>query len=256
MSIQTKFVIQVGVGASDAIGIDDTNEIRISYGVAISGSVTYTVQHSLDGITYFDNPDMFKVHLATWHTYSRKIKKLIDFIVIDDCSKVPLKLERANLNLTILKVIDDIIWNLLGARNLGADYCKTDWFLMTDTDMLLPANEAVKLLKLSKNDSNVIWDLDHIDVISTKRGTNANQVFISKELFWRCWGYDEDFSGNYGHEDSYFNHCLYRHEIKQVISSVILDVNQTFSDSSTIHDRDTSVNIELFNSKIKKYKLI
>lgn len=57
MSIQTKFVVQTGVGASAAIGIDDTNEIRISYGVAVSGSVTYTVQHSLDGLTYFDNPD-------------------------------------------------------------------------------------------------------------------------------------------------------------------------------------------------------
>jgi len=57
MAIKTKFVTQVGVGASDAIGIFDTNEIRISYGVAVTGTVTYTVQHSLDGLTYFDNSD-------------------------------------------------------------------------------------------------------------------------------------------------------------------------------------------------------
>ena len=57
MSIKTKFVAQVGVGASAAIGIDDTNDIRISYAVSLSGSATYTVQHSLDGLTYFDNSD-------------------------------------------------------------------------------------------------------------------------------------------------------------------------------------------------------
>lgn len=57
MTIKTKFVIQTGVGASDAIDILDTNDIKISYAIAVVGSVTYTVQHSLDGITYFDNSD-------------------------------------------------------------------------------------------------------------------------------------------------------------------------------------------------------
>lgn len=57
MTIQTKFTAQTGVGASNAIGISDTNDVRISYAVAVSGSVVYTVQHSLDGITYFDNSD-------------------------------------------------------------------------------------------------------------------------------------------------------------------------------------------------------
>lgn len=57
MSIQTKFVIQVGTGASAAISVVDTNDIRISYAVALTGSATYTIQHSLDGIVFFDNSD-------------------------------------------------------------------------------------------------------------------------------------------------------------------------------------------------------
>ena len=57
MSIQTKFVIQIGTGASAAIDVIDTNDVRISYAVSLSGSATYTVQHSLDGITFFDNSD-------------------------------------------------------------------------------------------------------------------------------------------------------------------------------------------------------
>ncbi len=57
MTIKTKFVTQTGTGASDAIDVEDTNEIRVSYAVALSGSATYTIQHSLDGITFFDNSD-------------------------------------------------------------------------------------------------------------------------------------------------------------------------------------------------------
>jgi len=55
--ITTKFVTQTGVGASAAIDIHDTNDIRVSYAIAISATATYTVQHSLDGIVFFDNSD-------------------------------------------------------------------------------------------------------------------------------------------------------------------------------------------------------
>ena len=57
MSIKSKFVAQTGVGASSSIAILDTNTIRISYGVVVTGTVTYTVQHSLDDTTFFDNLD-------------------------------------------------------------------------------------------------------------------------------------------------------------------------------------------------------
>ena len=57
MSIQTKFVSVTGVGSSAPVDVIDTSDIRISYAVAVSGTVTYTVQHSLDGIVYFDNTD-------------------------------------------------------------------------------------------------------------------------------------------------------------------------------------------------------
>lgn len=57
MTIKSKFVEQTGVGASAAIDILDTNSIRVSYGVVISGTVTFTVQHSLDGEVFFDNSD-------------------------------------------------------------------------------------------------------------------------------------------------------------------------------------------------------
>jgi len=57
MSIPSKFVSKTGVGASAAIDVLDTNDIRISYSVVVSGTVTYTVQHSVGGDAFVDNTD-------------------------------------------------------------------------------------------------------------------------------------------------------------------------------------------------------
>lgn len=57
MPIKNKFVIQTGVGESEPIDIRDTNDIRISYVVVVSGTVTYSVQHSVGGDAFLDNTD-------------------------------------------------------------------------------------------------------------------------------------------------------------------------------------------------------
>ena len=57
MSVISQFVIQDGVGFSEPIDIRDSTDIKISYAVSVTGSPTYTVQHSLDGEAFFDNPD-------------------------------------------------------------------------------------------------------------------------------------------------------------------------------------------------------
>lgn len=57
MSIKNKFVEQIGVGESDAIDLLDTNDIRVSYQVNVTGTATYTVQHSVGGDIFIDNDD-------------------------------------------------------------------------------------------------------------------------------------------------------------------------------------------------------
>lgn len=57
MGIKSKFTEQIGVGASAPIKIEDTTDIKVSYACIVTGTATYTVQHSLDGITFMDNTD-------------------------------------------------------------------------------------------------------------------------------------------------------------------------------------------------------
>ena len=57
MAIPTSLVSQTGAGESEAIVILETTDVRVAYQTTVSGTATYTVQHSLDGINFIDNPD-------------------------------------------------------------------------------------------------------------------------------------------------------------------------------------------------------
>ncbi len=57
MTIKSNTIPHASVGASIAADIFDTADIRISYAVIVTGTVNYTVQHSLDGVNFFDNSD-------------------------------------------------------------------------------------------------------------------------------------------------------------------------------------------------------
>lgn len=76
MPIRSKFVAQVGVGASEAIDVEDTNDIRISYAVVVSGTVTYTVQHSVGGDMYVDNTDILDFQVSRDGNYIFPVQKI------------------------------------------------------------------------------------------------------------------------------------------------------------------------------------
>lgn len=51
--VQTKS--QTGVGASSATKVLAGNPFNIGFGVVVSGTVTYTVEHTFDGTNFFPN---------------------------------------------------------------------------------------------------------------------------------------------------------------------------------------------------------
>lgn len=57
MPIKTNTQSITGVGTTTAIGIHDTNDVKIAWMVVVTGTVTYTLEHSLDDINYIDNTD-------------------------------------------------------------------------------------------------------------------------------------------------------------------------------------------------------
>jgi hypothetical protein len=72
--------------------------------------------------------------LALWRQFSPALRARLQFLVIDDHSDLPLQVQRDGLDLRLVRVDDDIDWNMPGCRNLAATLCETPWMLFFDVD--------------------------------------------------------------------------------------------------------------------------
>ncbi len=142
--------------------------------------------------------------LSKYASYSSEVLDHIQFVIVDDGSPMEYEIPDLPLNLTWLKVKQDIRWNQAGARNLGVLYAKSDNVIATDLDHEFPEVTFAKLLKLKsvgkrlykfwrKNPEDGSWHKGHPNIFMFSRGR-----------FFELFGYDEEFAGGYGAEDFRF----------------------------------------------------
>lgn len=136
--------------------------------------------------------------------YAPDLLDRIHFVVVDDGSPLHVEPPAVDLNLTWLRVNEDIRWNQGGARNLGVTYAKSDQVLLTDLDLLFPEATLRALTEAPPCGKN-IFKLRELDEASDElRKGHPNTFFLSRARFLRFHGYDEEFTGNYGAEDFRF----------------------------------------------------
>ncbi len=158
---------------------------------------------NLTYITHFYNNQK---NIDSVITLLRKYEKLdpylldqIQFVIVDDASPIDYKIPDFDLNLTWLKIKNDIKWNQGGARNLGVIYAKSDKVFLIDLDWEI--NEEAFKFMLSK--PRLGRNIYKIRESGRKKG-HSNMWFISRARFLRFFGYDENFSGGHGGEDYFF----------------------------------------------------
>ena len=164
------------------------NQIKLTYIVQI-----YNEQKASDAFNFL---------IDTYSKYDVALLKHIHFIFVDDCSPVPIIIpENCLLNYTLAKVTTDIMWNQGGARNLGVHLAKSQKLVLTDLDHTFP--ESVLDFLIHTKTPNHIFTFKRIcdNEIATP---HYNTFFISKSTFFKSLGVDEEFCGNYGHEDVFF----------------------------------------------------
>jgi len=142
--------------------------------------------------------------LRRYEKYSPELLDQIQFVVVDDCSPIKYLIPDFNLNLTWLRITDDIPWNQGGARNLGVTYAKSDKILMTDLDHEFPEKTLEKMVRMRECGRN-FYKIYRTDEITGKiRKGHPNTFMMSRARFMRFFGYDEEFGGHYGAEDFRF----------------------------------------------------
>ncbi len=154
--------------------------------------------------TYYNNKRLMDIQLQNWNSYPRELKEDVDIIVVDDGSDPPLEVPECDLNLTVFRILEDIPWNQPGGRNLAAKYAQTEWMLVTDLDMVLLPSSCKAITEKSWK-PEVVYNLKRVRMSTLKfYKPHTGTCLITKDNYWSVGGYDEDFCGHYGYDDTLF----------------------------------------------------
>ena len=165
--------------------------------------------------SYYNNPEMFKIQQNAWLSYDKKYAEQLEIIVTDDCSSKwkaedNLLPDIRSMNFRLFHIDEKVKWNWLEARNIGCYYADGKWILMTDMDHLVKRDVLSKLFKkLPGLDDTKVYQFERMKYDGLFYKHHNDSFFLTKELFWLCGGYDEDYAGYYGTSGK-FRRRLYR----------------------------------------------
>ncbi len=164
---------------------------------------------SLTLITHhYNGHERVRALLSHLDSFPPSIKEQILIIVVDDNSPQEEALPKTTLDAVQYRVLTDIPWNQPGARNLGIFMCSTSWSLLFDIDQH-PKEAGLEyiLANLKNLDRRAMYSFrveNYFDANDNcALDVHPNTLLVSTEHFKEFGMYDEDFSGNYAHEDLY-----------------------------------------------------
>lgn len=169
---------------------------------------------------------MLRQHQYNWQSWPEEIKWNTEIIVIDDCSpRYPAEDELLGNFLIqyphfkLYRIKEDIRWNWIAAKNIGAHEAMNDWLMLTDIDHMVDEQLAEYLHDFAAN-PDCFYVPSRVD--GSQRRFNPkphpNSYFMTKDLFWKVGGYNEHYSGHYGSDGSWRRRC------EAVGKKVLLDV--------------------------------
>ena len=214
---------------------------------------------------YYRHRETIKRHLQEWLSWSYELRSQFDFIIVDDGSPEPLELPLCDLNLRHYRVLEDIPWNY-GAKNLAVQQAMTEWLFISELDHVITERAAQLLLQCLRPDT-------HNDVLTVNRQAASEAAdprysskphpatwLLTRTTFELAGGFDEDFSGRYGHDDTYFVAML--REIGanfQYAPDVVLECHSgnhdlPDADLTGVVGKDPSENTRLLQEKLRDMK--
>ena len=152
----------------------------------------------------YNNQEVLNLQTTYWQKWD-SIQNL-ELILIDDGSYPKLDFSAVPLWVKKIRITSDIPWNQPGAKNLGAKLALGSWLLFLDADQFFNADNMLYLKnKINKFERNRIYRFKRRrSKTGRELDIHQNCQLISKQDYENFGGYDEDFAGNYGHEDAYF----------------------------------------------------
>lgn len=167
----------------------------------------------------FWNEGQYRIPLQfeVWETYPDWVWDVVNIVLIDDCSTVPLeshypKDNDLNFNLKIYRIKDDLIYNLPGAWNLAFHVAKTDWCHAVDSDKTYTSDDFTNLLTKVDVQDNCGYQFHQrrhtsIDELQQRSGRWDSGSWLCRKEHWTSiGGFDEELTGARSNSHGYWEH--------------------------------------------------
>jgi hypothetical protein len=197
----------------------------------------------------YGQPKMLNYWWETLGSYPDDVSERISLIVVDDHGDPPATIPeaiRTRFSAKLFRVLDDIPWNQMGARNLGMHHAR-GWCVMLDPDMVIGQLMAKRFLDTELKRGEVVrFGLKHMN--GSQDGvdmSSPNTYLIHRDDFFNAGGYDEDYAGNKGWSDVQMLQVLTEHYKMHLRSDLWVQFYDTgaFDDAQVVTlDRSVKVN--------------
>lgn len=151
-------------------------------------------------LPYYCQPKMLAIQHGILAALPADIRAHLTVIVVDDGSPTqPAQLVPAGLaSQQLYRILTDVPWNWLAARNLGMHHASTTWALLTDLDHAVPA-DTWRALMTEPLDEALVYRFAREEARSREpMKSHPNTWLLTRAMYDAVGGYDERLSGCYG----------------------------------------------------------
>ena len=202
-------------------------------------------------VLFHNDKAHLEAQVVTWLKLSEKSRQQLVFVIVDDGSLIHAAKDLVDFNsecaidIMIVRILDDISWNIGGARNLAMFVAPTEYVFLTDVDIHLPLDIFSHLLRIPSlaerrktqtGSEHIYTQFSRMVTPTGEKKPHPAVMLLSKTAYWKVGGCDEDFVGQYGYTDPHFWH---RATLTPNISKVIC-VNEHAEFPSLIEHKELS----------------
>jgi len=207
---------------------------------------------------YYDNPQMLEAQIDCWNSYPGVLENLPEVLLIDDGSPRIfaadiVQKKGCRIPVKVYRIWPDIPWNFAGARNLGCFHAR-NWIYVSDIDTLLQAPDARALFEQRRLNEECFYIPRRVYLPELKKApAGIVNLLFHKSKYQEIGGYDEDYAGHYGKEETDYYERLGKVARQVVRKDVLIRVmtKDLVPDARTIGPRlrDKTYNTEIFMHK-------
>lgn len=185
---------------------------------------------------YYQNAQFLQEQARHWQDCPDEVRPFISVIVVDDGSPERAVLpNEAPFPVALFRILQDIPWNWLAARNIGAYHAADGWMLLTDMDHVIPA-ETFRSLVEGAHDPSVVYVFARREHTGAVIQPHSASFLMTRQMFWRIGGYDEALSGHYG-SDGDFRRRIATVAPMQVLPDYLVRYENVGDSSTTRYQR-------------------